>query len=363
MVRAVSGRCLSFIAFISLLTVGACKSRGGEEGGGSAAGNAAGSAGAKLVLTGAGDASKITVSDQPTKPLPVAIERYTVATDEHFKLVKLVELGPESPTELHGKLTLTIDPATLPANTIAAQLRAVGVGKFVAPEDLTLEADGNTVTISINHVAHVMVLAPLPELTLLGTPAKILVGTTRMMTQDACQEWLTPTSPGIAAIAKDPAKFAVAADGTITLDAKLETLPVDAEGELAKPDDVLRRGGGDGANSSIVLASLFLARGNLIALVSGYMTYPHEGKTYRGLWQWAYVLLDGKPYFVDAFDPGKPRLVPLAEATTLYKLEVGRYCMRNADGSPIDKKVFRSESPSTPSGAGSGATIQVTIPQ
>lgn len=344
MLRAVSGRCLSYVTCVVMLIAGACKSRGGDAGGGSAAGNTAGSAGARLVVTG-GDASKITVTVLPEKPLPAAIERYTLATDEHFKLVKLVELGPESPTAMHGQLTLAIDPAALPPNTTVAQLRAVGVGKFVAPEDLELKAEGNTVTVSIAHVAHVMVLAPLPDATLLGTPAKILVSTPRLMTLDACHEWLTPTSQGIATLAKDTAKFVVAADGAITLTPPLKAMTVDAEGELSKPDDVLRRGGGDPGNLSIVLASLFLARGDIVALAGGFASFTREGRTYRGLWQWAMTVHEGKPYFIDTTDAADVHLVPLATATEQLKLRTVRYCSRSPDGSKVDKAVWQSAIP------------------
>ena len=364
MVRAVSGRCLAVVVVLSVISMGACKSRGEDAGGGSGVvGNTAGSDGARLALAPDVDASKITVTVLAAKPLPVAIERYTVATDEHFTLVRLVELAPENPLATRGQLRLLIAPGELPPNIAIDQLRAVGVGKHVAPEDLEVKAEGNTLVITIQHIAHVMVLAPLPGVTLIGTPAKIMVGTTRVMREDACKEWLTPTSPRIQALAKDPAKFSLGADGAITLGEKLASKPVDAEGELSKPDDVLARGGGDSANISIVLASLFLARGHAIGLGTGFVKLTRDGREHRGLWQWAMVVVEGKPYFVDAFDPAIPRLVPLGEAEERFQLRSGRYCFRTADGSPIDKSVWRTAPASSPSGVGSGTTIPVTIPR
>jgi len=363
MVRAVSGRRLFVVACASLLVVSSCKSRGGDAGGGSSAGNTTGSDGAKLVLPAGTDASKIAVTVHPVKPLPVAIERYTLATDEHFHIVRIIELGPESPTATRGQLAVAIKPGDLPPNTQTNQLRAVGVGKHVAPEDLEVTAEGDNLEISIQHVAHVLVLAPKPDVVLLGTPAQVLVGTTRVMREDACQEWLTPTSPRIAALAKDPTTFSVGADGAITLGAKLQLMPADDGQELAKPDDVLSRGGGDSANISLVLGSLFLARGNIVGLGTGFVTYTRDGKAHRGVMQWAMTVVDGKPYFVDAIDPTAPRLVPLGEANERFQLRSGRYCHRAPDGSKVDKRVWQTTASSSPSGVGSGATIPVTIPR
>jgi hypothetical protein len=359
--RAVSPSRLCVVACASLALLVSCKSRDGGGSGAAAKGSTAGSDAARVVLPPDVDASKITVTVHRAKPLPVAIERYTVALDEHFTVVRLVEVGPETPTETCARLTLAIPAGDLPAGTRMEDLRAVGVGKLVAPEDLEVTAHGEQLTISLQHLAHVLVVVPAPNITLLGTPARILLGTTRVMAQDACAEWLTPTSPRIAAIAKDPAAFAVGADGAITLTPKLGMQVVDAAGELSKPDEVLARGGGDTANTSLVLGSLFLARGNIVGLASGFVTIPRGDQTYKGLAQWAMTIIDGKRYVVDAFDPLQPRLVPLDEATTDYKLGGSRYCARSPDGSKIDRRVWAADQGSPPSGADT-PSIRLTKP-
>lgn len=336
-------RTRSHVVVLLVVLAGAgCKSRGKE----APAGGPTVTSGELSVTFAEGfDATRVTLRMVPppstTMYLPQPIERYSFQVSEHFHVAKVIELMPEAAELTSAELT-----ALLPVGISASGIRAVGVGTKGQPEDLAVAAVGTErVKVTVLRMGYVLLLVPNAEVTMLGTPAQILRGSSELLgKEDPCAGWLTPTSPRVSALARDPKKFAIADGGALTLDPPLAAREVDAPTRLLHADEILAAGGGDSVNTSVVLGSLLLARGYPVGLVSGIATFKRGQLTMKGFWQWAITIVDGKRYFVDAFDPASPRLVPLDAATEEHQLHQGRYCYRSPDGSPGARDAWAADS-------------------
>ncbi|MBL0215213.1 MAG: hypothetical protein IPQ07_15165 [Myxococcales bacterium] len=99
-----------------------------------------------------------------------------------------------------------------------------------------------------------------------------------------------------------------------------------------------------------MLASALLAQGHPVRLVSGSIAFTAAGAKTSGVLQWAEVVLDGAPWFVDARDVTKPKLVPLAEAMTSLGLVLRRSCAAYPPGasSSPEQWVPAPAAPATP---------------
>jgi hypothetical protein len=321
------------IVLLSFL-VASCGHRKSEQ---APSSSTAGSGDAVLQLGPGLDGSKVKVMVVPFdgKLLPRDIERFTLAVIENFTVLRIVELQPGDSGATGGELTLTYDPALVSGLPDDA-LRAVVVGKDGKPLDIAVATvSRGKVKLAVPQLAHVLLLAPRSGVQLLGTAAQIMLGQSRMFFDDPCAKYLAPGAPKISALVSDPKRFAIDADGKVTLDAKLELRPTSLVPTDRPVEEVLASGGGDSVDLSIVLGSLLLARKLPVSLVVGTVARPADHPAQRGLWQWVMTIVDGKTYFVDAFDPSAIRLVPIADAARQITFRPTRGCVRTPDGKPV----------------------------
>ena len=308
-----------------ILVAAACGKRG--ESGSAAGGTAVGSGSAVLTLPKDTDVpAGLSVTVKPSGELPEAVRRYTLTLAAHYEVVAVVEVGPPTAKlAAPSQLAITIDPTRIqkgrtPADVTAVQLQAEN--KLV---DLPVRVFGpQRIDVTIDQPGIVMLMGPLENLTVLGPTSQVVRGASELSTRGDCGSWITATSPGIAALAKDPAGLVIGPDHTIQLGTKLEA--GGRSPELLHADQILARGVADPDEASLVLASALLAQGHPVRLVSGSIEFTAAGAKTSGVVQWAEVVLDGAPWFVDAREVSKPKLLPLAEATASLGLVLRRSC-------------------------------------
>jgi transglutaminase-like putative cysteine protease len=314
-----------------VLIVAACGKRGGG------AGPSVGSGSAVLTMPRASEVpAGLTVTVLRSGELPASAKARSTMLEAHYKVVAVVDVGP--PTAVlpaSSTLAITIDPARIlpeyePKDLTAVQLQPAG-----KVADLPIRVvSGHRVDVTMDKVGTVLVIGPLEKLTVLGSTADVLRGSTETLMQGDCPTWITPGSAKVAALAKDLAGLVIGADHAIQLGTKL--LPGQTTGKRQRADEILTRGTADPVDASVVLASVLLAKGHPVRLVSGTMTYEHAGRRHAGVQQWAEVVRDGQPWFVDARDVATPRLVPLAEASENLGLRMSRSCPAYPPGASVD---------------------------
>ncbi len=287
-----------------------------------------------------------TVKLSVQRQLPDELSRYASVIDAHFTLAQVVRIEPAGKV-LPSSATL-IAPAGCPDKAIA-----VALAKDAAPETVSTRNEGGSVAIAVSKLGAFAILCPKAEL--IGSPRQVLRGTPELLVRVDCADHISPGSPAVKGIAADSAKFAVAPDGTITLQPKLEVRPLDEDKELAKADETIARGGGDEVSLGVVYASLFAAKGDPVELVGGGAT---DGAR-RGVTMWTIVSHEGQPMVVDV---KQSKLVPLADATAKLKLEPHRGCMWFPPGATKDASVFSEPAvtPPAPTPAPSPPTLALT---
>ena len=314
-----------------LLVVAAC---GKRRDGGANDGTTIGSGSAVLTLPAGTEVPvALAVTSKPSV-LPPAAERFSMMVSRHYAIVAVVDVAPAAATLAHpGLLAITIDPTRIPRGHSTADVTAVQLQPEIKLVDLAVRVYGpQRIEVAIDHGGTVLLLAPLENLHVIGASSQVVRGSSEILMKGDCTTWITAGSPRIAALANHPAGLVIDADHSIKLGAKLEAGA--ASPELLHADQLLERGVADSAEISVVLASLLLAKGNPVRLVSGTMAYEQGGARFAGVQQWAEVLLDGAPWFVDVRDLGKPHLVPLADAVKQLSLVTGRSCAAYPPGVP-----------------------------
>jgi len=327
-----------------LLIAAACGKRGGGDGG-----TSVGSGSAVLTVPRSAELpAGLVVTVLPTGEVPAPARGHAMMIGAHYKVVAVVEVGPPTAKlAAPSPLAITIDPARIFAEYSASDVTAAQLQADGAVVDLPIRVvSPHRLDVTIDRAGIVMLFGPLEKQSVLGTAADILRGSTVLLVQGDCPTWITPASPRIAALAKDPAGLVIGPDHTLGLGAKL------ADGRATTPrlhaDEILARGTADAADASVVLASLLLAKGHPVRLVSGTMMYDAAGRRHAGVQQWAEVVLEGAPWFVDARDLAKLRLIPLAAATTELKLGIGRTCPSYPPGASTDPGQWTPPSPPSP---------------
>ena len=288
--------------------------------------------GASLRVPDGVDLAKVKLS--VAAQLPEDLSRFTLAIENHFKLAQVVRLEPAgmampSPAEL----------ATSAAGCAVTAQIAVALDVMAKPEVLPVRVEDGQLRISVPKLTAVAVLCPAGAL--IGSTQQVLRGTPELLVGADCASFITPDAPGVRAAVADPKRFEVDADGNVTVQPKLVLRPFDDLSEQARADEVLTRGGGDEVSLGVVYASLFAAKGYAVALAGGAIAY--DGK--KGVSLWTVVAIDGKPMFVDV---RKAKLLPLADATTQYGLEMHRGCTRYAPNGSTDPAQFIVQAPTPP---------------
>ncbi|MBP6849330.1 MAG: transglutaminase domain-containing protein [Kofleriaceae bacterium] len=312
----------------------------GGAGAGAPTGPSVGPPAATLALPAGADAAAITVVVRPPDEARPSVAGMRPALDAHAQTLRVIELGPDG-TVLPGpgRLTVAIAAADLPAGRTLADVHAVSVAADGTVEDLPIVAvTSDGVQVEVRHFSLVMLVAAITGIALLGTMAMIMRGATEPMMRRDCARWLEPDAARVKALVADPRTFAVdPAAGAITLDLgkPLRGKDVDQGAHALRVEQVIARGEGDCVNMSTLFGSLLLAKGYPVRTVAGTATYRRGGKTYKGLHQWVEVVIDGKGYYVDAFEPAQTRLVPLADATSELSLERNRMCGKDPDGTTV----------------------------
>jgi len=91
---------------------------------------------------------------------------------------------------------------------------------------------------------------------------------------------------------------------------------------LLKPGKFIENPSGDCVNFSNLFGCLLTAKGYPIKVVTGDASYPG----YKGGHQWVETVIDGKPYYVDTYNPSQTKLIPLNDAIKNLKLKHGTMC-------------------------------------
>ena len=269
--------------------------------------------------------------------VPTSLARVASRAAEYVVTVGGVEFKRTDTTPLPGPATLAFElaPNTLPAGRNPSSVFVVALDPGGTLSTLVPTVAGNQLTVSLPHLAAVLFVVTRPELPLLGTPGLVLGGTSKILADVECARWIAPESPQTAALAKDPAKFSIDDKQTLRLDPPLTITEIDESGQSRTSDEILKRGSGDAINASVVYGSLLAAKGYRVRLVGGLATYKVGELARKGFHQWAEVLIDGAPYYVETLD-GPPHLVPAAQAREQRKLETYRACSKIPAGATDD---------------------------
>ncbi|MCA9673647.1 MAG: hypothetical protein KC464_01305, partial [Myxococcales bacterium] len=284
----------------------------------------------------------MTVSSKPPSldPLAALVEpEYLERLRAEITPLRLIELGPDGQTFAHpATVTLEIRADELPPGKTLADVAAVVISKDGAVDDVPVTVVGNRLSIEVPHYSMLLTAVAVGAMALVGGMAILLRGSADPMMRRDCAKWLNPASPRVQELAADAERFKIdAATGEIHLDLGRPAVGRDVKvGAHALPaDKVIEHPEGDCVNFSTMYGSLLLARGYPVRLVAGTAEYRRGQKTYKGFHQWAETVVDGKPYYVDTFDPDHTRLVPMAEATRDLSLGRNRMCGKNPDGSTV----------------------------
>lgn len=317
----------------SLIIVGACLALAGACGKKGSSKAQVRSGDALLELPAGTDTSAIKVTVQPQVKLPAELEKFAVQMQKHLRLVKIVSVEPASVTfATPADLTVTIAPAEMPDKAAPADIRAFVFIDGV-PSDLEVERTDTSFRTHLVKPGHVMFTVGPRDATLLGTPALAARGASEILMDRECDKWLTPSSPRVAAAAK---QTTIGDDKTITLPGAPAAVPYQRAGDQQHADEILEGGKADPIQQSVVYGSVLLALGHPVRLVGGDLKLERGGAKLQGFHQWAETLIDGKPWMVDTTDPAKVRLVPMAEAWKVLAIEVHRTCAAYPPGAPTD---------------------------
>jgi hypothetical protein len=249
-------------------------------------------------------------------------------------VLKSYEIGPSGTTfATPATVSLTLSEADLPPGRGFDDVGVVLVSgeNF---EDVPFRRTSNGIVVEVPHCSLLLVLTAFGGLALLGSMAMMMRGHSEPIMRRDCARWIDRDNAKLTGIANDPARFGVDTKaGTIKLDVgrPLKGKNVTQGAHALRPHVFIDKPEGDCVNFSGLFASLLSAKGYPVRLVAGNASYPG----YSGLHQWVETVIDGKAYYVDTFNPGATRLVPLEEANTSLKLSRTRMCGREADGTAV----------------------------
>ena len=318
----------------SLIILGVCLALGSACGKKSGSGKAKVRSGDALLEVPAGtDASAIKLTVQPQVKLPDDLMRWATRIQAHLRLVKIVSIEPASlEFAAPADLTVTVAPSELPTGSTLADVRAFTVIAGV-PTDLDIATTDNGVVTHVPKPGHVLFAVGPSDAKLVGTPAYAVRGGSELMYKADCQQWLTPESPRVAGLAKGG--FAIK-EGALVVPSLPTPAPYAPAKDLLRADEIIEAGSADPVQQSVVLGSLLLAAGHPVRMVSGDVHYERGGTKFKGYHQWIEVLVEDKPWYVDASDPATVKLVPLGDAYKTYGVTLNRTCPKNPPGTNID---------------------------
>ena len=310
------------LLFACVLVVAAACGKKRSESSGSTVGSGSG----VLTLPAGSSVSGLTVTVKPATGIAPAMQRYQLMLSQHFTVIAVVEVGPPT-VALPGPSTLaiTFDAKRILNGRTTADVAAVQLQKDARVADLAARVFNPTrLDVTIAEPGTVLLVQPLEHLTLIGSPAQVIRGSSAFVLKGDCSKQLGVAGPRIEALAKDPNGVVVDAEKNVKLSAKLEPAPAHPDG--LTPDGVLDRGAADPGELALVLAAVWRAQGHAVQIASGQMAYEAGGKKLAGVGQWALVQLEGKPYVADTRDFSSVKLVPAAEATKQLGLTISRTC-------------------------------------
>ena len=324
-----------------LLVAAAC----GKKHDGAGAGTTVGSGSAVLTLpAGTSPPAGLAVAIKLASELPEPLRRYSLMIGMHYEVVAVVDVTPPTATlAAPAPMAIRIDPARIPKGHAVDSITAIELLAGGALVDLPVRVFGpQQVDVTLDRGGTIMLLAPLEGITVVGASALVVRGVSSLVMKGDCTSWITPSSPRVAALAHDPAGLVIDKDHAIHLATKLAP---GAPGDALHADDILGKGTADPAEASVVLASVLLAQGHSVRIASGALAYEQGGVHYRGVLQWAEVMLDGAPWFVDAREVASPRLVPMSEAIKQLKLSAGRTCAMYPPGASTSGEQWNVAAP------------------
>ena len=263
---------------------------------------------------------------------------------DNFKLLRLYEIGPEGKIfDTPGKIEISIPKNELPAGKNYNDLLAIMVsGNNV--EMIPFEVTEEGIKVKVEHCSYILI----PVL-ILGGVATVIFGTALANVKKGadhvfkkkCADWTdieNEKNAPLKEILKDPSKFKIGKDGTLSLDVgkPLKGKDIGMGNHLLKPGEFINKPEGDCVNFSNLFGCLLKAKGYEVRVVAGKATYPSAS----GGHQWVEVIYNGKPHYLDTYNPASAKLIPLDEATKQFKLQPGTVCTDKGPA-PYDKNWFR----------------------
>lgn len=263
---------------------------------------------------------------------------------DNFKLLRLYEIGPEGKKfDSPGKIEVAIPKNELPSGKNYDDLLAVMVSDNKV-EMIPFEITDNGIKVKVEHCSYMAI-----PILILGGVATIIFGTALANVKKGsdpvfkkkCADWTdieNEKNAPLKEILKDPSKFKIGKDGTLSLDVgkPLKGKGIGMGNHLLKPGEFINKPEGDCVNFSNLFGCLLKAKRYEVRVVAGKATYPSES----GGHQWVEVIYNGKPHYLDTYNPSSAKLIPLDEATKQFKLQPGTMC---TDKGPVsyDKNWFR----------------------
>lgn len=263
---------------------------------------------------------------------------------DNFKLLRLYEIGPEGKKfDKAGEIEITIPKNELPAGKTYDNIVAVMIsGNEV--EIVPFSVTDNGIKVKVEHCSYLAI-----PILIVGTAALAIFGKALAnikkgsdpVFKKKCADWIDinhAQNEPLKKIIDDPDNFKINDDGTLSLDVgkPLKGKGIGMGNHLLKPGEFINKPEGDCVNFSNLFGCLLKAKGYQVRVVAGKATYPSES----GGHQWVEVIYNGKPHYLDTYNPSSAKLIPLDEATKQFKLQPGTMC---TDKGPVsyDKNWFR----------------------
>ena len=251
---------------------------------------------------------------------------------DSFKLLRVYQIGPEGQKfTTPGTVQISVRESELPhgreLNEIFAVLLSNGETEIIPVTPIE-----NGIQIEVQHCSSLAILIAtaavvIPGMILMGQMLAGIKKGVDPVFKKSCKNWTDPynsDNENIRKIANDPSKFKINTDGSIFLDVgkPMKGKNIGMGNHLLKPGKFIENPSGDCVNFSNLFGCLLTAKSYPIKVVTGNASYPG----YSGGHQWVETVIDGKPYYVDTYNPSQAKLIPLDEAIKNLKLKHGTMC-------------------------------------
>ncbi len=205
----------------------------------------------------------------------------------------------------------------------------------------TVDQSARTVTAHLSHFSPVTLIVAVGGLIGIGTVMVISSLLTQPAFSNTAHHYLTPKASNIQR-AVNSGQFTVNPSGR-ELSVRNVNMQAESRSRLTRPkmgSEMLDNPRGMCEDFANLFGSLLIAAGYPVRLVGGNATYTLPGERVSGGHAWVEVLIDGKLYYVDTFDPRKVALIPIDEARRSLELKPGIMWGKTADGKPIRSRPY-----------------------